>query len=422
MTESAIDYSKQPLAVEVKDVTMIFNMASESLTNLKEYFIKLAKHELFFEEFRALKHISFDVHRGEVVGLVGTNGSGKSTMLKIIAGVLEPSEGEVKVHGNIAPLIELGAGFDPELTARENLYLNGALLGYTKEFIDAHFDGIIDFAELDNFVDMPLKNFSSGMIARIAFAIATITEPDILIVDETLSVGDVFFQEKCERRIQHFIESGDVTVLFVSHSMEQVERICQRAIWIEKGELRMDGPVRTVCSAYHDQFSSDFIDVDRNSKYAQDINWMVEKRITRGWAIDNTHREFRGKEKIKRQDFATFVFRLVKELDPNVRDGDKNQFVNPFLDVDISSPGSFAIYWLKNEGYLPEFDAKRDSFYGDELMSSSDAIEWLSLLQRHFSFGELIDYGVHSARLSREEAAHLLRIFYDSISFGGVTG
>ena len=175
MTESAIDYSKQPLAVEVKDVTMIFNMASESLTNLKEYFIKLAKHELFFEEFRALKHISFNVHRGEVVGLVGTNGSGKSTMLKIIAGVLEPSEGEVKVHGNIAPLIELGAGFDPELTARENIYLNGALLGYTKEFIDASFDEIIEFAELKDFVDMPLKNFSSGMVTRIAFAIATIS-------------------------------------------------------------------------------------------------------------------------------------------------------------------------------------------------------------------------------------------------------
>ena len=253
MTESAIDYSKQPLAVEVKDVTMIFNMASESLTNLKEYFIKLAKHELFFEEFRALKHISFDVHRGEVVGLVGTNGSGKSTMLKIIAGVLEPSEGKVKVHGNIA-LIELGAGFDPELTARENIYLNGALLGYTKEFIDASFNEIIEFAELKDFVDMPLKNFSSGMVARIAFAIATITEPDILIVDETLSVGDVFFQQKCERRIQHFIESGDVTVLFVSHSMEQVERICQRAVWIEKGDLRMDGPVDEVCKAYHDQF------------------------------------------------------------------------------------------------------------------------------------------------------------------------
>ncbi len=253
-TAAPVDYSKQPMAVEVKDVTMIFNMASESLGSLKEYFISLARHKLFFEEFRALKNISFDVHRGEVVGLVGTNGSGKSTMLKIIAGVLEPSEGEVKVHGNIAPLIELGAGFDPELSARENIYLNGALLGYTKEFIDANFDGIIEFAELKDFVDMPLKNFSSGMVARIAFAIATITEPDILIVDETLSVGDVFFQQKCERRIQHFIESGNVTVLFVSHSMEQVERICQRAVWIEKGDLRMDGPVDEVCKAYHDQF------------------------------------------------------------------------------------------------------------------------------------------------------------------------
>lgn len=234
MTESVVDYNEQPLAVEVDATTMVFNMASDSLTCLKECFIKLAKHELFFEEFRALKHISFDIHRGEVVGLVGANGSGKSTMLKIIAGVLESSEGSVKVHGNIAPLIELGAGFDPELTARENIYLNVALVGYTKEFIDADFDGIIEFVELQNFVDMPLKNFSSGMVARIAFAIATITEPDILIVDEMLSVGDVFFQQKCEARIQHFIQSGDVAVLFVSHSMEQVERICQRAFGLRR--------------------------------------------------------------------------------------------------------------------------------------------------------------------------------------------
>lgn len=234
MTESVVDYNEQPLAVEVDATTMIFNMTSDSLISLKECFIKLAKHELFFEEFRALKHISFDIHRGEVVGLVGTNGSGKSTMLEIIAGVLEPSEGSVKVHGNIAPLIELGAGFDPELTARENIYLNVALVGYTKEFIDADFDGIIEFVELQNFVDMPLKNFSSGMVARIAFAIATITEPDILIVDEMLSVGDVFFQQKCEARIQHFIQSGDVAVLFVSHSMEQVERICQRAFGLRR--------------------------------------------------------------------------------------------------------------------------------------------------------------------------------------------
>ena len=234
MTESVVDYNEQPLAVEVDATTMIFNMTSDSLTSLRECFIKLAKHELFFEEFRALKHISFDIHRGEVVGLVGTNGSGKSTMLKIIAGVLEPSEGSVKVHGNIAPLIELGAGFDPELTARENIYLNVALVGYTKEFIDADFDGLIEFVELQNFIDMPLKNFSSGMVARIAFAIATITEPDILIVDEMLSVGDVFFQQKCEARIQHFIQSGDLTFLFVSHSMEQVERICQRAFGLRR--------------------------------------------------------------------------------------------------------------------------------------------------------------------------------------------
>lgn len=234
MTESVVDYNEQPPAVEADATTMIFNMASDSLTSLKECFIKLAKHELFFEEFGALKHISFDIHRGEVVGLVGTSGSGKYTMLRIIAGVLEPSEGSVKVHGNIAPLIELGAGFDPELTARENIYLNVALVGYTKEFIDADFDGIIEFVELQNFVDMPLKNFSSGMVARIAFAIATITEPDILIVDEMLSVGDVFFQQKCEARIQHFIQSGDVAVLFVSHSMEQVERICQRAFGLRR--------------------------------------------------------------------------------------------------------------------------------------------------------------------------------------------
>lgn len=248
------DKASNEYAIEVNDVSMIFNIASEQLNNLKEYFIKIMRHELFFKEFRALNHISFKVKSGEVVGLVGTNGSGKSTMLKCIAGVLEPSEGRIVVRGNIAPLIELGAGFDMELTARENIYLNGALLGYPKDFIDQHLQDIIDFAELENFMDMPLKNYSSGMVARIAFAIATVTEPDVLIVDETLSVGDVFFQEKCEARIKSFIDSGKVTVLFVSHSMEQVERICQRAIWIEKGEQRMDGPVEEVCHAYREQF------------------------------------------------------------------------------------------------------------------------------------------------------------------------
>ncbi len=241
-------------AIEVNDVSMIFNIASEQLNNLKEYFIKIMRHELFFKEFRALDHVSFKVGRGEVVGLVGTNGSGKSTMLKCIAGVLEPSEGSIVVRGNIAPLIELGAGFDLELTARENIYLNGALLGYTREFIDEHLQEIIDFAELEDFMDMPLKNYSSGMVARIAFAIATVTEPDVLIVDETLSVGDVFFQQKCEDRIRSFIDSGNVTVLFVSHSMSQVARICDRVIWIEKGVMRRDGPAKEVLGEYSAQF------------------------------------------------------------------------------------------------------------------------------------------------------------------------
>ena len=242
-------------AVEVNDVSMIFNMASEQLNNLKEYFIAIVRRNLFFKEFRALNHISFKVPKGDVMGLVGTNGSGKSTMLKIIAGVLEASEGEVVVRGNIAPLIELGAGFDSDLTARENIYLNGALLGYTKEFIDENLDNIVEFAELKDFLDMPLKNYSSGMVARIAFAIATVVEHDILIVDETLSVGDMFFQEKCEKRIKSFIDSGNVTVLFVSHSLEQVERICKHAVWIEKGELRMVGDVQNVCDAYKEQFA-----------------------------------------------------------------------------------------------------------------------------------------------------------------------
>ena len=244
----------EPVVV-VDHVNMVFNMASERLNSLKEYFLALVKGKLMFKEFRALNDISFTVNRGDVFGLVGTNGSGKSTMLKIIAGVLEPTNGSCRVNGTIAPLIELGAGFDFELTARENIYLNGALLGYSKQFIEEAFDDIVDFAELRDFLDVPLKNYSSGMVARIAFAIATITEPDILIVAETLSVGDVFFQQKCEERIQHFIESGDVTVLFVSHSIEQVERICKRAVWIEKGDLRMDGPVKEVCEAYRNQFN-----------------------------------------------------------------------------------------------------------------------------------------------------------------------
>ncbi|MBQ6395256.1 MAG: ABC transporter ATP-binding protein [Atopobiaceae bacterium] len=238
------------ISISVDDVSMVFNIASEQFNSLKEYFNALTRGELRFKPFRALDHVSFDVHRGEAFGLVGTNGSGKSTMLKIIAGVLDATEGSCTVHGTIAPLIELGAGFDLELTATENIYLNGALLGYRKEFIDEHFDEIVSFAELEGFMDMPLKNYSSGMVARIAFAIATITEPDILIVDETLSVGDFLFQQKCEARIKELVNSENVTVLLVSHSIDLVERICDRVCWIEKGKQRMIGNTAEVCEAY----------------------------------------------------------------------------------------------------------------------------------------------------------------------------
>ena len=236
--------------IEIDHVHMVFNMASEQLNNLKEYFIKLMHHELFFHEFVALDDVNFNIYPGERYGFVGVNGSGKSTLLKVIAGVLEPTTGEVRTYGTIAPLIELGAGFDMELTARENVYLNGALLGYSKAFIDEMFDSIIDFAEVQDFVDMPLKNYSSGMVARIAFAIATATTPDILVVDEALSVGDFMFQQKCEARINELVEDHGTTLLFVSHMVDQVRRVCNRALWIDHSKTMMIGEVNAVCDAY----------------------------------------------------------------------------------------------------------------------------------------------------------------------------
>ncbi|PNV66439.1 teichoic acid ABC transporter ATP-binding protein [Rubneribacter badeniensis] len=243
--------SQQNAVVQVDHVSMVFNIANEKVQSLKEYFIKIARRELMFKEFTAVDDASFTVNRGDVFGLVGTNGSGKSTMLKIIAGVLEPSKGTCTVNGTISPLIELGAGFDPELTARENIYLNGALLGHSKKFLDEHIKDIIDFAELHDFMEMPLKNYSSGMVARIAFAIATVTEPDLLIVDEVLSVGDFLFQQKCENRINDMIERG-TTVLIVSHDTSQIERLCNRALWIEKSKLKMLGDAKEVCAAYRE--------------------------------------------------------------------------------------------------------------------------------------------------------------------------
>lgn len=240
----------RPVMIKVDHVSMSFNMASEQMNSLKEYAVAIAKRKLFFEEFKALDDVSFEVRKGDVFGIMGTNGSGKSTMLKIIAGVLEPTKGSCQVNGNIAPLIELGAGFDMDLSARENIYLNGALLGYSKQFIDESFDAIVEFAEVEKFLDMPLKNYSSGMVARIAFAIATVIVPEILVVDEVLAVGDFRFQKKCEDRIAELIEQHGVTVLIVSHSNDQVARLCNKAIWIEKGHERLLGDASVVCRAY----------------------------------------------------------------------------------------------------------------------------------------------------------------------------
>lgn len=235
--------------VSVKNVSMRFNLATETVDNLKEYFIKLTKKSLKFEEFWALKDVSVDIMPGDFYGLVGLNGSGKSTLLKTIAGVLKPTKGSVTVRGTIAPLIELGAGFDMDLTARENIYLNGAVLGFSKKFMDEHFQEIVDFSELHNFLDVPLKNYSSGMVARIAFAIATVTDPDILIADEVLSVGDYTFQQKCEKRMRELIDNG-TTVIFVSHSIEQVKALCNKATWLEHGKVIMTGRAEDVCDAY----------------------------------------------------------------------------------------------------------------------------------------------------------------------------
>ena len=235
--------------VEVDDVTVRFNLANEKVDNLKEYAIKLMKHELMFQEFLALKNVSLKVKKGEAWGLIGTNGSGKSTLLKVIAGILKPYQGTVRVAGSISPLIELGAGFDGNLTARENIFMNGTLLGHSKKFMEEHFDEVVEFAGIKKFLDSPIKNFSSGMKARLGFAVATIVNPDVLIVDEVLEVGDYRFRKKCNERMQEMRESG-TTLLYVSHNINSVKKLCDHAIWLDKGVTRMMGDAAAVCDAY----------------------------------------------------------------------------------------------------------------------------------------------------------------------------
>ncbi len=228
---------------------MRFNLAKERTDTIKQYLIKLAKRQLLFDEFWALKDVSFSVERGDSVALIGRNGCGKSTTLKIISGVMVPTTGSLKVRGGIAPLIELGAGFDHELTARENIYMNGAIMGHDRSFMNRHFDEIVDFSELEEFLDVPVKNFSSGMLARLGFSIATIVDAEILIVDEILAVGDEAFRAKCEGRMNQLL-SGGTTLVFVSHSAEQVKRLCKKAIWLDHGKIQMQGESAAVCDAY----------------------------------------------------------------------------------------------------------------------------------------------------------------------------
>lgn len=235
--------------IEVKNVSMKFNLGIEKGFSLKQGFVDMfKKKEKINNDFWALKNVNFDVEKGEVVGFVGSNGAGKSTLLKVIAGVMKPTKGKVSVYGNICPMIELGAGFDSQLTARENIYLNGAVMGYSKEFINSKFNEIVSFSELSEFLDVPIQNFSSGMIARLAFSIATIVDPEILIVDEILSVGDMAFQKKSEEKMLNMINGG-TTVLFVSHSIDQIRNMCNKVVWIEKGEVQAIGG-KEVCDKY----------------------------------------------------------------------------------------------------------------------------------------------------------------------------
>ncbi|MBQ1820212.1 MAG: ABC transporter ATP-binding protein [Clostridia bacterium] len=235
--------------IQIKDASVRFNIAGEKVDNLKEYFIKLVKRELRFKEFYALKDIDLTIRQGESWALIGSNGAGKSTLLKLICGILAPHTGSVKVSGSIAPMIELGAGFDPNLTAKENIFINGAVLGHSRKFMREQYDKIVEFAELRDFMELPIKNYSSGMRARLGFAVATIVDPDILIIDEVLAVGDAKFQEKCRKRIAELLDRG-TTLLFVSHAKAPVLELCKNAVWLDHGRIRMTDSPETVYQAY----------------------------------------------------------------------------------------------------------------------------------------------------------------------------
>ncbi len=249
MENTQINDVSSAKVIEVSDVTMRFRIANDRINSFKEFIVKSLRRQITYRDFYALKHVSFDVRRGEVVGLIGRNGAGKSTLLKVISGILKPTGGSAAVYGNVAPMLELGSGFDMDMTGRENIYLNGAILGYTKEFLDEKYPGIVEFSGIEDFIDVPLRNYSSGMIARLAFSIATVVQPEILIVDEVLSVGDADFRQKSLNRMMELM-SGGTTVLYVSHDLKSIREMCTRVVWLDHGEVKMFGDTQAVCDAY----------------------------------------------------------------------------------------------------------------------------------------------------------------------------
>lgn len=237
------------MIIRAHDISMRYLMTYDRIQSIKEYVVQLLRGKIKYEEFWALKNVSFEVERGEVVGIIGHNGAGKSTLLKVISGILKPTGGSLEVHGNVVPMLELGSGFDHDLTGRENIFLNGSILGYSEKYLKEKYEQIVEFSELGKFIDVPIRNYSSGMLMRLAFSIATVVQPEILIVDEILAVGDAAFQEKSKARMLELM-SGGTTVLFVSHSLEQIREMCDRVIWLEHGQIKAIGATKEICDAY----------------------------------------------------------------------------------------------------------------------------------------------------------------------------
>lgn len=237
------------MIIRANDISMRYLMTYDRIQSIKEYIVQMLRGKIKYEEFWALKSVSFEVDRGEVVGIIGHNGAGKSTLLKVISGILKPTGGELEVHGNVVPMLELGSGFDHDLTGRENIFLNGSILGYSEKYLKEKYEQIVEFSELGKFIDVPIRNYSSGMLMRLAFSIATVVQPEILIVDEILAVGDAAFQEKSKARMLELM-SGGTTVLFVSHSLEQIREMCDRVIWLEHGQIKAIGATKEICDAY----------------------------------------------------------------------------------------------------------------------------------------------------------------------------